>query len=118
MRILIAVLVAESVIGAASAALKPVETDIHPVDNKAVAVYKATPQGDLRINVYFPPNWKASDRRSTIVFFFAGSCATGSPAQFAATAECFAACGLVSSAPEYRIEKHPSHVSRALRRGW
>jgi len=30
MRILLAVLVVESVIGAASAALKPIETDIHP----------------------------------------------------------------------------------------
>jgi hypothetical protein len=71
MRILIAMLVVESVIGAASAALKPIETDIHPVDNKAMAVYKTTPQGDLRINVYFPPNWKASDRRPSIVFFLA-----------------------------------------------
>ena len=80
MRILLAVLVVESVIGAASAALKPIETDIHPVDNKAAAVYKTTPQGDLRINLYFPPNWNASDRRPAVVFFFAGSCATGSPA--------------------------------------
>ena len=94
MRILLAVLVVESVSAAASAALKPIDTDIHPVDNKSVAVYKTTPQGDLRINVYFPPNWKAIDRRPTIVFFFAGSCATGSPAQFAATAEYFAARGL------------------------
>ena len=104
MRILLAVLVVESVIGAASAALKPTETDVHPVDSKAVAVYKTTPQGHLRINLYFPPNWKASDRRRTIVFFFAGSCATGSPAQFAATAEYFAGRGLVAAAAEYRIE--------------
>jgi hypothetical protein len=48
MRILLAlaVLVVESVVGTASAALKPIDTDVHPVDNKAVAVYKATPQGD------------------------------------------------------------------------
>ena len=61
MRVLLAVLVVESVIGVASAALKPIETDVHPVDNKAMAVYKTTPQGDLRISLYFPPYWKASD---------------------------------------------------------
>src|SRR6266542_4162589 len=97
MRILLTVLVVQSVIGTAGAALKPIETDIHPVYNKALAVYKTTPQGELRMNLYFPPNWKATDRRSTIVFFFAGSCATGSPAQFAATAEYFAGRGMVAT---------------------
>jgi hypothetical protein len=55
MRILPAVLIIQSVIEVASAALKPIETDIRPVDNKAAAVYKTTPQGDLKINLYFPP---------------------------------------------------------------
>jgi hypothetical protein len=73
-------------------------------DNKAVAVNKTTPQGDLKINLYFPPKWKSSDRRAAIVFFFGGSCATGSPAQFAAKAEYFAARGLLAAAPESRIE--------------
>ena len=118
MRILLAVLVAESVIGAASAALKPIETDIHPVDNKAAAVYKTTPQGDLRINLYFPPKWNASDRRAAVVFFFAGSCATGSPAQFAATAEYFAVRGLVATAPEYRLESvHHTPPERCVEDG-
>ena len=118
MRILLAVLVVQSVIGAASAALKPIDTDIHPVDHKGVAVYKTTPQGELRINLYFPPNWKASDRRPAIIFFFAGSCATGSPAQFAATAEYFAARGLVASAPEYRIESvHHTSPERCVEDG-
>jgi acetyl esterase/lipase len=91
-------------IRAASPALKPIGSDIRLVDNKAVAVYKTTPQGELKINLYFPPNWKSSDRRAAIVFFFGGSCATGSPAQFSATAEYFAARGLVAAVPEYRIE--------------
>ncbi len=118
MRILLSLLVIESVIGVASAALKPIDADIHPVDNKTAAVYKTTPQGDLRINVYFPPNWKASDRRPTIVFFFAGSCATGSPTQFAATAEYFAARGLVAAAPEYRIESvHHTSPQRCVEDG-
>jgi hypothetical protein len=44
LRILLTVLVVQSVIGTAAAALKPIEADIHPVDNKVLAAYKATPR--------------------------------------------------------------------------
>jgi acetyl esterase/lipase len=65
-----------------------------------------------------PPNWKASDRRPAIVFFFGGSCATGSPAQFAATAEYFAARGMIAAAPEYRIESiHHTPPERCIEDG-
>ena len=101
MRIFLAVVLAA---GLAPAALRPLDTDAHPADGKTTLVYKTTPQGDLKINLYFPAAWKASDRRPAIVLFFGGSCATGSPAQFTATAEYFAARGLVASTAEYRIE--------------
>ena len=104
MRILRVVLALLWLVHAVSAALMPIETDLHPVGNKAVAVYKTTPQGDLRINLYFPPDWRDTDRRPAIVFFFGGSCATGSPAQYATTAEYFATRGLVAASAEYRIE--------------
>jgi len=71
-----------SLTGAANATLKPIEADFHPIGNKAVTVYKTTPQGDLKTYLYFPPDWSAADRRQAIVFFFGGGCATGSPAQF------------------------------------
>jgi acetyl esterase len=89
--------------------LKTIDADLQPVDNKAVVAYKATPQGDLKINLYFPPGWRKTDRRPAIVFFFGGSCETGSPAQFASTAEYFATRGLVAASAEYRIESihHP-----------
>jgi acetyl esterase len=93
-----------SLAGAAGGALKPLDANIHPAGNQAAIVYKTTPQGDLKINLYFPPNWKAADRRPAIVFFFGGSCATGSPSQFTATAEYFATRGLVAASAEYRIE--------------
>jgi acetyl esterase/lipase len=70
------------------------------------------------MNLYFPPNWKATDRRPTIVFFFAGSCATGSPAQFAATAEYFAGRGMIATTPEYRIESiHHTPPERCIEDG-
>lgn len=116
MRILPAVLLVQSVIGAASAALKPIETDLRPVDNKAVAVYKTTPQGDLKINLYFPPKWKAGNHRPAIVFFFGGSCATGSPAQFAATAEYFAARGMVAAAPSTGLKGSITRLRSAASR--
>ena len=93
-----------SLAGAAGGALKPLDADIHPAGNKAAIVYKTTPQGDLKINLYFPTDWKAADRRPAIIFFFGGSCAVGSPAQFTATAEYFATRGLVAASAEYRIE--------------
>lgn len=121
MRILVLMLImliSQAAVGTAAAALRPIGTDVHPVDNKAVAVYKTTPQGDLHLNLYFPPNWRANDRRPIIIFFFAGSCATGSPAQFAATAEYFASRGLVAAAPEYRIETlHHTPVERCIEDG-
>jgi acetyl esterase/lipase len=104
MRILRVILPFLSLAGTVPAALKPIESDLHPVGDKAVVVYKTTPQGDLKMNLYFPPDWKNTDRRPAIVFFFGGSCATGSPAQFATTAEYFATRGLVAASAEYRIE--------------
>ncbi len=101
MRVVLALLF---VVSRMPAALKPIDTDFRPVGNRAVVAYKATPQGDLKINLFFPPDWRAADRRPAIVFFFGGSCATGSPAQFASTAEYFATRGLVSASAEYRIE--------------
>ncbi len=83
-----------------------------------MAVYKTTLQGDLKVTIYFPPNWKASDRRPAIVFFFGSSCATGSPAQFAPTAEYFAARGMLAVTPEYRTESmHHTPPERCIEDG-
>lgn len=91
------------VAGGMSAALKPIDAALQPLDNKAIATYKTTPQGDLKMNLYFPPGWKEADRRPAILFFFGGSCATGTPAQFASTAAYFATRGMVAASAEYRI---------------
>jgi acetyl esterase len=88
---------------AAYAALKPIESELRPSNGKAAIVYKTTAQGELKIDLYFPRDWRSSGRRPAIVFFFGGSCATGSPAQFAATAEYFASRGMVAASAEYRI---------------
>lgn len=88
----------------ASVAKASIDADLEPRDHEAAVVYKTTPQGDLKMNLYFPDGWAKADRRPAIVFFFGGSCATGSPAQFASTAAYFAMRGLVAASAEYRIE--------------
>ena len=97
----------------AGAALKPIEADLQPADSKAAVVYKTTPQGDLKVNLYFPPEWKASDRRPAIIFFFGGGFVSGNPSQFTTTAEYFASRGLVAASAEYRIgNKHHTPPER------
>src|ERR1041385_8262682 len=98
-------------VGSLPAALKPVTADLQLLDNQAVTPYKTTPQGDLKMNLYFPPGWKKTDQRPAIVLFFGGSCATGNPSQFASTAEYFAKRGLVSSSAEYRIDRKSTRLN-------
>ena len=67
-------------------------------------VFKKTPQGDLKVHFYFPPDWKPDDRRPAMVFWFGGGFVGGAPAQFYAKAEYFAGRGLVCAAAEYRVK--------------
>lgn len=70
-------------------------------------LYRTTPQGDLYLHLYFPPDWKRTDVRPAIVFFFGGGWNTGSYQQFTPQAEYFASRGLVAAAADYRIKsKH------------
>jgi acetyl esterase/lipase len=69
--------------------------------------YKQTPQGPLAIHVHFPPDWKASDRRVGMVFFFGGGWTGGNVEQFTPQATHFASRGLVTARVEYRVRsKH------------
>jgi acetyl esterase/lipase len=70
-------------------------------------VYKKTPQGELTLHGYLPPDWKATDKRPAIVFFFGGGWKNGSHTQFTPQAEYFASRGMVAFSADYRIEsKH------------
>jgi acetyl esterase/lipase len=66
--------------------------------------FKKTPQGELKLYVYLPPGWKATDKRPCIVFWFGGGFAVGSPSQFYSQAEYFAGRGMVCVCPEYRVK--------------
>ncbi len=97
------------------AALKPVDGSIQPEDNKSVAVFKTTPQGDLKINLYFPKDWKPTDHRVGIVFFFGGGFTSGDPVQFKTKSEYLASRGMVAAAAEYRIKnKHHTDPVKSM----
>lgn len=66
-------------------------------------VFKHTPQGDLKLHFFMPPDAKASDKRPAILFFFGGGWKNGSFNQFIPQAEYFASRGLVAVSADYRI---------------
>ncbi|MBI3879648.1 MAG: alpha/beta hydrolase [Verrucomicrobia bacterium] len=66
-------------------------------------LFKTTPQGELKLHFFFPPGWKATDKRPAIVFFFGGGWRSGSAVQFIPQAEYFASRGLVCASADYRI---------------
>jgi len=66
-------------------------------------VYKKTPQGELKLYVNYPPDWKASDQRPAIVFFFGGGWKNGLPTQFLTQAQYLATRGLVTVRADYRV---------------
>jgi acetyl esterase len=80
-----------------------------------VMVFKKTPQGELKMDLYFPSGWKASDKRPAIVFFFGGGFVSGSPSQFTSTAKYFASRGMVTASSEYRIRnKHQTGPEKCI----
>jgi acetyl esterase/lipase len=69
--------------------------------------FKKTEQGTLQLHAFYPPDWKESDKRPTIVFFFGGGWKNGAWTQFQPQAGYFASRGMVAISAEYRIEsKH------------
>ena len=66
--------------------------------------FKKTPQGKLYLHTVKPGDWKASDKRPAVVFFFGGGWTKGEPQQFFPHCEYFSKLGLVTFSAEYRIK--------------
>ncbi|HET6429255.1 MAG TPA: alpha/beta hydrolase [Phycisphaerae bacterium] len=66
--------------------------------------YKFTPNGELRIHVFFPFDWKPIDSRPGIVFFFGGGWNSGSPVQFFRHAMYLTGRGMVAACADYRVK--------------
>jgi acetyl esterase/lipase len=65
--------------------------------------YKKTPQGDLSAWVHYPTDWKATDKRAGIVFFFGGGWRAGNIGQFTKQADYLAERGMVAVRADYRV---------------
>ncbi|MCA8988994.1 MAG: alpha/beta hydrolase [Planctomycetaceae bacterium] len=73
-----------------------------------VIAYKTTPQGDLSLHAFLPPDLQGTTQpRAAIVFFFGGGWKNGSPKQFYPHCRHLADRGVVAFAAEYRI--HSKH---------
>ena len=65
-------------------------------------VYKKVADRELTLNVFNPPDWKASDQRPAIVFFHGGGWVGGSPKQFLKHSEYLSTRGMVAIEADYR----------------
>lgn len=96
MRILLALLFACS----------PVLADPKPPlrDPDLTVSYRKTKQADLKIEIFRPKDWKASDQRPAIVFFFGGGWVGGTTKQFHHQATRLASRGMVAYCADYRVQ--------------
>ncbi|MCS6852343.1 MAG: alpha/beta hydrolase, partial [Gemmataceae bacterium] len=78
-------------------------------------IYKKTPQGELKLIVTFPPDWKATDKRPGVVFFSGGAWANSLINQFKDRAEYFAGRGMVAARADYRaFQSHKTGPDKAV----
>jgi acetyl esterase/lipase len=100
MKLLIVSLVSISTYAELRPALKPVES----TPNTRTYVYKATPQGELKVNVFLPKGWAPGQKHAAILMFFGGGFTTGTPVQFQTKGEYLASRGMVALTPDYRVK--------------
>jgi acetyl esterase/lipase len=86
----------------ARAADKPVETPLTLPGAEPFVYHDVAPE-PMRLHVFKPTGWKATDRRAAYVHFFGGGFVRGVPSQAAGWAKQAAALGLVGVAPDYRV---------------
>jgi acetyl esterase len=66
-------------------------------------IYKKVENRELKLHIERPADWKASDRRPAIVFFFGGGWVGGTPDQFRRQSLYLASRGMVGIRVEYRV---------------
>jgi acetyl esterase len=66
--------------------------------------YTKTKQADLEIVVHYPPDWKETDKRPGIVFFFGGGWENGTIKAFEPQAQYLASRGMVAARADYRVK--------------
>lgn len=79
-------------------------------------IYKEASGDSLRLHIYAPPDAKAGDNRTAILFFFGGGWASWNPTQFHPFARHFAGLGCVAICADYRVSsRHKTTPIDAVR---
>lgn len=78
-------------------------TSFATLEAEETLLYKKVGDRELKLLVEKPADWKASDQRPAIVFFFGGGWVGGSPGQFQTQSEYLATRGMVGFRVEYRV---------------
>ncbi|MCX5654697.1 MAG: alpha/beta hydrolase [Planctomycetota bacterium] len=112
MRMLAAPLLAVLFMSTAGLAAEQPQAAAVPAETVKEFIYKKTPQGELKIFVHLPPDWKASDKRPAIVFFFGGGWTNGTPNQFLPQATYLASRGMVTARADYRVKSRQGTTPR------
>ena len=73
-------------------------------DNPRTVIYRKTTQADLDLEIDYPSDWKQTDKRPAIVFFFGGGWENGTIKAFERQSRYFASRGLVSARADYRVK--------------
>ena len=81
-------------------------------------IYKQTREGDLKLHFDYPPNWKASDSRPAIVFFFGGGWKNGTIEHFSRQAAYLAKRGMLAVRADYRVKsRHGTSPDKCVEDG-
>ncbi len=73
------------------------------IDAHRAYIYKTTEHARLFLYLYLPSDWKKSDRRAGIVFFFGGGWRQGTANHFRRQAQYLAERGMVTACTDYRV---------------
>jgi len=74
-------------------------------------IYKNTPERKLTLKVYYPENWKVTDSRKSIIFFFGGGWQGRNFNQFDIHAKYLATRGMVSFVADYRVTRDAKNLT-------
>lgn len=67
-------------------------------------IYKTIGEVKLEMTIQLPDDWKPTDKRPAIVFFFGGGWVGGTPTQFENQARYLASRGMVAMCADYRVQ--------------
>jgi acetyl esterase/lipase len=98
--LILCVLLVTSVPGCGSKQKGGNDTVFVPPDS---LVYKTTLQGELKMYLTYPENWKTDGNYPAMVFFFGGGWRGGNIDHFKTQAEYFASRGMVTARADYRV---------------